>query len=478
MQPVQDPTTEDLLTPIRLEQWSTGGRFQTAAHLELIEHEALATIHGDWDILIAQCPPRHGKTWYLSRALPKWYHSVYPEKQSMLISYGLDLARKSSRYVRDEVHRLAPVFENGGLSKTLRTSTDWEMANGYGGMKAAGIGGGITGRGADLMCIDDFLKNAEMAVSDDIREAQWEWFQTTAFTRLEPGGKLIVLATRWMETDLIGRLLKFALEESGLGLRVREIRLPALAEPTESCPDPLGRLTDEALWPERLDFKYLAQKRQIMEPYWWNAIYQQRLGSYGRNEWPTEYFYGIFAQEDEWPESFQLSATALDPSKGRDAKKGDFSAIVNVGFRGGYLWVEADIERRPVPQMMSDLVAFNEAIRPTVTGIESVTFQELLATDYKQAQIESGDYRDDPELIDNKVNKQLRIQRLGLWLRLHRVKVKNNAGGRLLVDQMKGFPNAKHDDGPDAFEMAVRLLLQICDELGEMAQVPTNILQA
>jgi hypothetical protein len=420
----------------------------------------MATIHGEWDILIVQCPPRHGKTSYLSKAAPKWFHSVYPDKATMLIGYGIDLSRKSSKYVRDEVHRLSPIFGNGGVSKNYSGSTDWEMAN--------GLGSCITGRGADLMLIDDYIKNREEAVSDNVRESQWEWFQTTAFTRLEPGGKLVVLACRWFEDDLIGRLLKFALEDTTL--RVREIRLPALAEPTEASPDPLGRSTEEPLWPERVHYEYLCQRRAVLGPYWWNAIYQQRLGSYGRNEWPTEYFYGILANDDEWPKQFSFSATALDPSKGKNAKVGDYSAIVNVGYANGRLWVECDMERRPVPKMMADLVAFNERVRPTVTGIEGVAFQELLAPDYIQAQQEMGVYRDDPILIDNTVNKQLRIGRLGLWLRLHMLKIKRNAGGLLLLEQLKGFPNAKHDDGNDALEMCLRLLMQLSEELESIHQ--------
>lgn len=410
--------------------------------------------------------PTHNSE-FLSKAVPTWFHLTYPERQSMLISYGLDLARRHSRHVRNEVIQYAPWFGHKGVDPNASSASDWQMANNYGGMKAAGIGGGITGRGADLMAIDDYIKNAVEAVSDDLRERQWEWFQTTAYSRIEPGGKLIVLATRWHSDDLIGRLLKFALEDTKL--KVREIRLPALAEPTPASPDPLGRQTDEPLWPERISYEYLDGRRRILDPYWWNAIYQQRLGTYGHNEWPSEYFYGILAQDDEWPRRMALSATALDPSKGKNARKGDYSAIVNVGFSGGYLWVEADIERRPVPKMMLDLVAFNDRIRPTVTGIEGVAFQELLATDYEQAQVESGYYRDPPELIDNTVNKELRIGRLGTWLRLHRVKIKRNASGLLLLEQLKAFPNGKHDDGPDAMEMAIRLLLMICEDLSDMA---------
>ena len=423
---------------------------------------------GGADILIAQMPPRHGKSEFLSKAVPHWFHSTYPTLQSMLLSYGVDLARKASRYVRDEVHRTAPWFGHQGVSQSVAAATDWEMFNGIGGMKAAGIGGGITGRGAHLMCIDDYIKNAEQAINPAIHLKQWEWFQTTAWTRLEPGGKLIVLATRWHSDDLIGRLLKFALEEQKLN--VREIRIPALAEPTEATPDLLGRKTDEPLWPERISYEYLCRRRDVLDPYWWNALYQQRLGSYGQNEWPNEYFYGIFAQDDEWPEDFTLSATALDPSKGKHAKKGDFSAIVTAGYAKGTIWIDASVERRPVPQMMQDLVQWNHERRPRVTGIESVAFQELLAADYMQAQSEMGEYRDEPVLIDNTVNKELRIGRLGLWLRLHRIKIRRNKSGELLLEQLKAFPNGKHDDGPDAMEMAIRLLMSLCEELDQVYQ--------
>lgn len=278
---------------------------------------------------------------------------------------------------------------------------------------------------------------------------------------------MIVLATRWHEEDLIGRILKYAIEDKQL--RVREIRLPALAEPTEATPDPLGRKTGEALWEERISAESLVKKRSLIEPYWWDAMYQQRLGTYGHNEWPSEYFYGIFAQDDEWPERFSVSATALDPSRGKDSRSGDYSAIVTAGFAKGYLWFDADLERRPAPKMTSDLVEWNKLRRPTVTGIESVAFQELLLPAYQEACRVSG-YYDEPVPIENNVAKSLRIGRLGTWLRLHRVKVRNTHGGRLLVKQLKEFPNGDHDDGPDAMEMAIRLLCQLSDALDSIRQ--------
>jgi predicted phage terminase large subunit-like protein len=337
-----------------------------------------------------------------------------------------------------------------------------------GGMLAAGIGGGITGRGADLFLIDDCLKNSDQALSETIRDSQWEWWQTTAYTRLQPGGRMIILSTRWHADDLLGRVLKFVTSETSL--RVREVRFQAIAEFSEEVTgDTLGRKEGEALWPEQWPIEHLLRIKSAMSDYWWQALYQQRLTNHGSNEWPESYFWGIMMEPEEWPVDLVLSATALDHSKGKDAKKGDYSAIVNVGYKSGMIYVEADIDRRPVPQMIDDLVKINMRLRPTVTGIEAVAFQELLAPQYVQAQMDCGFY-DEPELIQNTINKRIRIARLGYWLRRHKIKIKNNAGGQLLLKQLKDFPSGSHDDGPDALEMAMRLLLQICDQLQEIAK--------
>lgn len=463
---MRPPEMVDLMTPLDLAEYASEGAYRRARHLQLIQQEVMAVLYGPWDVLVAQAPPRHGKSQYISRWLSAWLQSVYPASRSILTSYSVDLARTHSRWVRDRVHQLAPLYGHGGVRAAVSAATDWETTSG-GGMLAAGVGGGITGRGADkVFVIDDALKNAEQAISRGVRESQWEWFQTTAFTRLEKGAKLLCLATRWHQEDLLGMILKAG--STDMGLRIREVRLPALAEPTEGTPDPLGRQTGEALWPEQYDVAALTKIKNTLEPYWWDALYQQRLGSYGKNEWPAEYFWGIMAQDDEWPTEFALSATALDPSKGKDARKGDYSAIVTVGYSAGKLWIDADLQRRPVPQMVGDLVQWNLQRRPTVTGIEANAFQDLLAESYVAAQQEHG-YYDPPELITNNVAKELRIARLGFWLRAHMLKVRNTPGGRMLVQQMQDFPNGAHDDGPDCLEVAIRILLRLSDALQEVA---------
>ncbi len=184
----------------------------------------------------------------------------------MGISYGLDLATDFSVKVRD-------MFMNEDNHHLLRTrlnrnklKVDRFLTTEGGGVTAAGVGGIITGRGADYLFIDDYIKNAEAALSETQKEKDWEWFKSTAYTRLEPNGSIIILATRWAQDDLIGRCLTEMPEENW-----ELINLPALAEQN----DPLGREEGEALWPERYPREVLLRTKAALGNYWWQAMYQQ-----------------------------------------------------------------------------------------------------------------------------------------------------------------------------------------------------------
>src|SRR5262249_56690751 len=114
------------------------------------------------------------------------------------------------------------------VSGDERPASEWGLFGRAGGMLTAGVGGPLTGRGAHLLIVDDPIKNAEQARSQTIRDNHWEWWQSTASTRIEPGGCAIIIATRWHPDDLSGRLLQAA--TIGEGAPVRRLRLPAIAE--------------------------------------------------------------------------------------------------------------------------------------------------------------------------------------------------------------------------------------------------------
>ncbi len=198
-------------------------------------------------------------------------------------------------------------------------------------------------------------------------------------------------------------------------------------------------------------------------------------------EWPEEYF-GEHIWFAEWPEGLLVRAIALDPSKGRDARRGDYSAYVTLGIdRTGVIYVEADLARRPTPQMVADGVALCQRFRPTMFGVEANQFQELLCGEFATEFQRQGMTHIVPAAIHNHAGKLVRIRRLGPFLSQHRLRFfAQSASTRLLVDQLRDFPAGAHDDGPDALEMALRLAEEVWhgrnndDGLGDRLPIGVN----
>jgi predicted phage terminase large subunit-like protein len=181
-------------------------------------------------------------------------------------------------------------------------------------------------------------------------------------------------------------------------------------------------------------------------------------------EWPEEYF-ADHIWFDEWPTGVQVRSMALDPSKGGQDKVGDYSAIVWVGVdRAGLYYAQADLARRPTSQMVADTVARCREFNPDALGIETNSFQELLAGEvmaefHRQNLTGMGVVK-----MDNPQNKRVRIRRLGALFSARRLRFKSGCPStRLLIDQCRDFPLGAHDDGPDALEMAIRLARQLTD---------------
>ena len=166
---------------------------------------------------------------------------------------------------------------------------------------------------------------------------------------------------------------------------------------------------------------------------------------------------------DEWPadSDVRMRVAALDPSKGRDAKSGDYAAFTVIQqTHDGTLWVEADLRRLTVPVIAETALELNRLFKPDGFAIETNQFQELLATEIMRLGNERGVM---PPIysIDNRVNKEVRIRRLTPWLSRGLIRFRDTPGSRLLVDQLQAFPGGDHDDGPDSLEMALRLLIEL-----------------
>ena len=424
-----------------------------ARHLAALDRAVVDAIDGrsDEQIIVVEMPPRHGKSLYCSQWLPAWYLGMHPNRRVMLTSYSADLSRTFGRAARDHLSAYGSAF-GVKVREDVKSASFWQVHGYDGGMLTAGVGGPLTGFGANLAIIDDPLKNAEEALSDRIREKQVDWFISTLWTRLEPNSVLLVIQTRWHQEDLAGWILTHARDELGVG--VKQLSFPALATGVN---DPLGREAGEALWPKQWPAEKLAERKKILQGYWWDALFQQQPGIYGNAEWPREYFDDhIWAEE--WPDRFEDSVVFIDPSKGKDARKGDYSANVFVGYARGLVWVSASIERRPVERIVTDALRQHYSTGAEALAVEANAFQELLGPELQRVAAELGLVVPDVMLVTNSVNKNMRISRLGAPLEHQQIRIKRNAGGELLVKQLKDFPFGDHDDGPDALENGIRIL--------------------
>lgn len=212
------------------------------------------------------------------------------------------------------------------------------------------------------------------------------------------------------------------------------------------------------LWPEVEDLYTLMQMRVEIGQ---TAFEREKQGSPANPEtceWPDNYF-GEHIWFDAWPDGLKIRTIALDPSKGRDAGRGDYSAFVLLGIDpSGMIFVEADMARRPTPQIVTDGVALCTRFRPDAFGVEANQFQELLCNEFDREFAQQGIHHITPFSINNHTNKLVRVRTIGPHLSRRRIRfLSNSPATQQLVNQLRDFPGGAHDDGPDALEMALRL---------------------
>ena len=250
----------------------TNPLYQRAQHHAQIAAKLEAVERGEIDRLMIFMPPRHGKSELASKRFPAWCLGRKPSRQIIAASYNSDLANDFGRNVRNIVAE--PEF--GQVFPTVSLAPDSQAANrmntNHGGAYvAAGVGTAVTGRGAHIALIDDPFKDREEADSERRREVVWDWYRSTLYTRLMPGGAVIIILTRWHEDDLAGRLLEQEPEQWDV------LSLPAL--------DRDGK----ALWPEWYDEQALLRIKNTIGPREWSALYQQQPqpddGTFFKREW-------------------------------------------------------------------------------------------------------------------------------------------------------------------------------------------------
>jgi predicted phage terminase large subunit-like protein len=404
-------------------------------HLVEVRDRLQDVTDGKTDRLMLFMPPRHGKSEMLTVRYSAWTIEQDPTRRVIIGAYNQTLANKFSRKAR----KIAT--DRVAISRERTAVDDWETVAG-GGLRAVGVGAGVTGMGGNLLVIDDPVKNREEASSETYRDKVWDWFTDDLYTRQEPGAAIVLIMTRWHEDDLAGRILNSEDADSWT-----VVKLPALAMGA----DPLGRTVGEPLWPGRYDVDALANYKTVLGRSF-HALYQQE---------PQE-------QEGDF---FKRSWFDVVREAPRDAHRlrywdkgatvdGDYTAGVLLAYDDSTFYVEDVVrgqwtshERNRI--MLKTAQADGRDVRvrleqePGSSGVDSVKEIIRMLVGYAVAADRvTGD-------------KGVRAEPFAAQAEAGNVRMVRAPWNAAYIDELTSFPNGTHDDQVDASSGAFNILVRL-----------------
>lgn len=406
-------------------------------HIKVICDTIQSFLHSDRPGLIVTTPPRHMKSTICSECLPAWFISNDIQREVMVASYNQSQARKMVKACRrkftEDWHRRC--FPEVNI--TDPDTADGFMLEGKHNVRpnliGAGIGAGLTGSGADLIIIDDPIKDMEEATSSIIRDKIWDWYTSVALTRLSPNGKVLIVMTRWHHDDIVGRVLMDNPDDWDI------LHLPAIGE------------DGNALWEERFPISVLEDRKRMLGSRVFEALYQgnptPQEGGFFRKEWLS---YGV---------PMDLSAKRIrywDKAATHDG--GDWTVGCLMAMKDGRFCIE-DIVRlqgssyeveqtiRQTAQRDGPAVGIRMEQEPGSSGVDTIDH-------YARRVLLGYDFRADKVTGD----KQLRATTMSASMEAGNLYLARASWNRALTDEMLEFPYGKHDDQVDACSGAFREL--------------------
>lgn len=413
-------------------------RYQTGAPHRQIARALLDVERGAVKRLIITVPPRHGKSMLASEYFPAWYLGRNPDKYIIAATYAQELADDFGRKVRDQM--LDSIFKTvfpGSIIRPDSSSVKRFNTDAGGAYYAVGVGGPVTGRGAHLLLIDDPIKNREEAESDLIRKRIRDWYQSVAYTRLMPGGAVVVIMTRWHDDDLAGWLLR---EHAHEGWTV--VDLPAVTD-------------GGALWPEAYPMEQLEKIRRAIGERDWNALYMQRPapdeGDFFKREW--------FKRYDKAPDRLHVyGASDYAVTDGG----GDFTELGMFGVdSGGNIYILDWWSGKTTPDFWIDsqieLIAKHKPLR---WFGESGVIQKAIEPFLTKRMHEKNTHCY-TEWLPSIADKATRARGFQARASMGKVHIPKTAWGDDLLSQLLRFPAGINDDKVDVCSLIGRGLDQI-----------------
>ena len=413
---------------------------------ERLENFAAAVARKEHPRLMLSMPPRSGKSTLASRMFPAWYLGHFPTHEFILASYSGALAMSFSRQVRaimrdTSYHQL---FDTQ-LDPDSQSVENWLTTDG-GGLLAVGVAGAATGKGAHVLLIDDPVKNREEAESEQQRQATYDWYTSTAYTRLAPGGGILCIQTRWHDGDLTGRLLE---DMKGGADQWEVVAYEAIASQDEK-----HRKKGEALHPARYDIEQFRRIRKAIGERDWSALYQQKPvsdeGGYFNNT-----MFPRYSPAEKPPREDMNCYTAWDLAIGQK-EENDYSVGITIGVdKQSRLWV-LDVVKGKFDgfALVQQILDTFSVWKPDRIGIEKGQIQMSINT-WLQREIENRKLWDcfiEP-LVCGRQDKLARARAIQAMMKAQQVLFPQPGSTHwvdALIFEMMRFPTGVHDDQCDS----------------------------
>ena len=429
--------------------------------------------------LLLMMPPRSGKSEISSRHTPAWILGQHPDWEIIAASHTSSLSMSFSRYLRDVMRNPAytAVFPDARLDPSSQSTENWNLTAG-GGYLAAGVGTGITGRGAHVLLLDDLVKDIEAADSTTIRDNTWEWYLSTAYTRLAPGGGVLGLMTWWHDADWAGRIQQAM--RAGDGDKFEVIRYPAINDqgdefilpddtivqipPSTPVPEgarmtrPMGtavhpaRYTTEAMLRIKRNLIAGGQKRV------WDALYQQNPIPDEGNYFSKDMFryYGTAPARSEL---YVYQAWDFAISEGKES---DYTVGMCIGQDHRDNLYVLDVRRFKSGDsfvLIDSILDFAQNWQADLLGFEDGQIWKVLEAQFQRA-CETARYYPAFEVLKPLTDKMVRANPARGRMQLGKIYFDKHAGYFTeLYKELLHFPAGKHDDQVDGLAWAVRLTL-------------------
>ena len=390
--------------------------------------------------IIVNMPPRHTKSEFASYLLPAWLIGKNPELKIIQTTHTAELAVRFGRKVRNlmELDIYKEIFPDVDLRADSKAAGRWETGQG-GEYFAAGVGGAITGRGADLLIIDD-PHSEQDALSDTAMEHAYEWYTSGPRQRLQPGGSIVVVMTRWSLKDLTGKLIKAQASD-------------VMADQWDVVEFPAILPSDNVLWPEFWKKEELLKVKASLSVGKWNAQWQQNPtaeeGAIIKKEW-----WNKWEKDSIPPVSYIMQSYDTAFSKKETA---DYSAITTWGVfqpsEGGpdnIILMDAKRGRWDFPELKSNAMEEYNYWEPDMVLIEAKASGTPLTDELRTMGIPVVNYTPSKGR-----DKHTRMHMVAPIFESGKVWAPEKKFSEEVIDECAAFPNGEHDDFCDSMSMAL-----------------------